>query len=126
MAVIVGTFKSHAEADRAVTELVSAGVLPDTIEAVERQDSGKGEIEFKVAVDADHIDKALKILKSHGHVSKQINADLSYPDDRVSDHRRFVTENRDTSRDPTLDRDDVQIIEKALESYQPPVGKKPK
>jgi hypothetical protein len=126
MAIIVGTFSGDAEVDRAIAQLVSAGIPLEAIEPAERQDSGKDEIGLKITVDADHADKAFNIVKAHGHAFKRTEAEISYPDDRINDHRRFVTENRDTTREAGLHRDDVEILENALESHRPPRAHKPK
>jgi len=128
MATVVGDFDSLAEAERAAAELELSGIGRSAITITGGKDitgERRRAVLMSVAVDIDRADRVTEIIKAYGHVSRLAQGDLSYPDDRVSEQRRFVTENRDTSRDPYLDRDDIEIIEEALESHNPPVPKKP-
>jgi hypothetical protein len=128
MAIITGDFDSVAEAERAAAELELSGIGRSAITITGGKDitsERRRAVQMSVAVDIDHADRVTEIIKAYGHVSRLAQGDISYPDDRVSEQRRFVTENRDTSRDPYLDRDDIEIIEEALESHPPPVPKKP-
>jgi signal recognition particle subunit SEC65 len=128
MAIITGDFDSVAEAERAAAELELSGVARSAITITTSKDTTsqrRRSVSMTVAVDIDHAQRVTEIIKAYGHVSRLAQADVSYPDDRVSEQRRFVTENRDSSRDPYLDRDDVEIIEEALESHHPPVPHKP-
>jgi len=111
MAIIVGDFKSVAHAAKAKTGLESAGIPRNAINVTAR-----GRVRLSVSADADHADRVLELVKAEGAVrAHKTTADWAEGTDQVSEERRFVTENRDTSREATEDRDDVEMVEEGVD-----------
>src|SRR5437870_1572125 len=104
MATITGQFETVAEAVAAIVALEAAGIPRNAI-TVADQGENKG-VELTVATDADHEQQAFDIVKGRGevdsrrHVSNWPKEKLPVPADEVNRERRYVTENRDTSREP--------------------------
>ena len=129
MAFLTAKFKNAAEAQLVSKELEQAGITPNAIVMASAADS---KIELSVSTDADHAGTALRIMNVHGSVEIS-NRDANWPPgpsaipaDQISEDRRFVTENRDTSREPQEDRDDVQLIAEAVHRDHPRLYTKPK
>ena len=100
--------------------------------AIRMAPAGDSKIELLVSTDADHVETALRIMKVHGSVDTKPNVSNSAPGasatpaDQVSEDRRYVTENRDTSRELQKDRDDVQLITDAVDRDHARLYEKPK
>ena len=100
--------------------------------AIRMAPAGDAKIELSVSTDADHVETALRIIKVHGsvdtkpHVSNWAPGMSAAPADQVSEDRRYVTENRDTSRELQKDRDDVQLITDAVDRDHARLYEKPK
>lgn len=118
MALLTGKYKNVAEAQIASNELEQAGIARN---AIRMAPAGDSKIELSVSTDAGHAEAALRIMKIHGsvdtrhHLSNWAPRPSATPADQVSGDRRYVTENRDTSREPQEDRDDVQLITDAVD-----------
>jgi hypothetical protein len=116
MAAITGKFKSIADAEATITELGSSGISLETI-CQETEDGAR----LTVYTDADHAGLAIKIMSvrgsvdEHHHLTNWTGHEKSVPADEVSEDHRYVTENRDTSREPLQDRDDVQMVEEGVD-----------
>ena len=126
MALITGKYKSAAEAQIASKQLEQAGIARKAIRIAPADDS---KIELLVSTDADHVEAVLRIMKVHGfvdtkpHVSNWAPGASATPADQ---YRRYVTENRDTSRETQEDRDDVQLITDAVDRDHARLYEKPK
>ena len=89
--------------------------------AIRMAPAGDAKIALSVSTDAGHAKAALRIMKVHGsvdtkpHVSNWAPGMSAAPADQVSEDRRYVTENRDTSRELQKDRDDVPLITDAVD-----------
>ncbi len=129
MALITGKYKNAAEAHIALEQLEQAGIARNAIRMAPADDS---KIELLVSTDADHVEAALRIMKVHGsvdtkpHVSNWDAGASATPAGQVRQDRRYVTENRDTSREPQEDRDDVQLITDAVHRDHARLYEKPK
>lgn len=129
MAFLTAKFKNAAEAELVSKELEQAGITPNAIVTAPAADS---KIALTVSTDADHAATALRIMNVHGSIEDS-NPDANWPPgpsaipaDQVNKDRRFVTENRDTSREPQEDRDDAQLIAEAVHRDHPSLYTKPK
>ena len=112
MALFTGKYKNAAEAQLASKELRQAGIARNAIRMAPADDS---KIELFVSTDAE---AALRIMKVHGSVDTKPNVSNSAPGASATpadQDRRYVTENRDTRREPQKDRDDVQLITGAVD-----------
>ena len=130
MAIITASFKTVADISATISGLEAAGIPRNALSV---KDEGEGKsLELTVSTDADHEEKAFEIVKARGavdtrhHVSNWPDGDLPAPPDEVNRERRYVTENRDTSREPDLDRDDVQIVEEGVDRETAHVYRGPK
>jgi len=131
MAIITGSFKTVADISTTVRALEAAGIPRN---AVSVKDEGEGKnLELTVTTDADHEDKALEIVKARGgsvdtgpEFSDWPNDEHPGPAGDENPQRRYVTENRDTSREPDLDRDDVQMVEEGVDRQTAHVYNGPK
>ena len=108
MALITGIYKNAAEAQLTSEELVKAGIASNAIRMAPAADS---KIELSVSTDGDNAEAALRIMKIHGSVDTSHRPSAG----EVSGDRPYVTENRDTSREPLEDRDDVEGITAAID-----------
>ena len=109
MAIITGEFASVGAAESAVKELAAAGIPSGAIELMVDR--------LTVSADTDHAVRAVEIISAHGKATVEDQTDVRYPDDQIKEQRRFVTENRDTSREASSERDDVEIMEEAVERH---------
>lgn len=126
MALTTGKYKNAAEAQIALEELEQAGIARNAIRMAPADDS---KIELLVSTDADHVEAALRIMKVHGSVDTKphvSNWDPGASATPAGQDRRYVTENRDTSREPQEDRDDVQLITDAVHRDHARLNEKPK
>ena len=110
MARLTGTYRSDKEAQIAVDDLEKAGIPRGAIRTETTEDSKTA---LSVLADADHADEALRIMKIHGSAKETA--------DPLGEEGRYPTENRDTSREPHEERDDVGSITKALDRDRPRV-----
>ncbi len=123
MPILVGEFKKTAEANATARELVAAGVAPAAIRITRSKEKV---IELTVSTDADNAEAVLRILKIRGSVNTSrrgtnwVEGESKRPADEVSGERRFVTENRDTSREPLENRDDVKLVDDGLDMERDP------
>jgi len=113
MALLIGTYSGPREAQIAVEDLEKAGIPRNAIQTEIAHDSTT---KLSVLPDADHADEALRIMKIHGSVKET--------DEPLREEGHYPTENRDTSREPNLDRDDVGSITKALDRDRPRVDER--
>ncbi|MEO8126823.1 MAG: hypothetical protein ABJF23_26450 [Bryobacteraceae bacterium] len=115
MALLTGTYKSAAEAQIAVDDLEKAGVPRTSVHMEPADDSG---VWLCVTTDAERAEEAFRIMKTHGSVAEETG--------EVREGPPFPTENRDTSREPLENRDDVGSITRALDREHPRVAAGPK